>query len=115
MAIVTKDQLTAPGRFELGTDLVDVDGGQVRVRGLTRRESYEINRISGNEERELHIVAAGLVEPAMTVEEVTAWAEQGLAGELQDVSVRIAQLSRLVPESAKAATKSVSRRRRDQV
>lgn len=112
MGIVTAEQLTAVGRVKVVTAQVDVEGGHVVVRGLTRAEAHDVQVNAGGDEqeREIRICAAGMVKPELTVEQVRAWAASGPAGEMQDVSVRIAELSRLMPETAKEATKSVPRR-----
>lgn len=114
MAIVAKEQLMTR---RLGSELVDVDddGGQVRVRGLTRSEFFELQKIEDAEKREYALIAKGLVEPEMSASEVAQWAADNASGYVQEVSVAIGRLSRMLPEAAKEATKRAHGGRRARV
>jgi hypothetical protein len=90
----------------LATDVVPIPaaGGAVRVRALTRDEALSLP--DNEREKEAHVLALGIVEPALSVSEVKEWLRTSPAGELQAVSVRIAQLSGMLPDSAKETYKS---------
>lgn len=69
-------------------------GGQVKVRGLTRNEAIAVQQLEDMREKDNAMIAAGLVEPAMTVDDVAAWAEiPGSAGDTTEVSFQIATMS----------------------
>lgn len=109
---VTREQLLAGGR--LPQDKIEIEGvGVVTVRGLNRKEALQV-RESGDtpEEQEPWIIHFGMVEPALSLDDAEAWCRVAPAGELQELTVRIAELSGMVPGQAKDATKSVPRRRR---
>lgn len=111
MAIISKETLLSR---RLGTELVDVDdeGGQVRVRGLTRAEFFALQKIEDAEKREYALIAAGMTEPQLSPDEVAAWAADNASGYVQEVSVTIGRLSKMLPEAAKEATKRAARGRR---
>lgn len=91
----------------LPEDEVSIEGiGVVRVRALNRREAMETQRIEDPVERDHLIIALGLVDPRLTVSEVAQWAEASPAGEMEPVSVRIAEMSGMLPDSAKKAVKA---------
>jgi hypothetical protein len=77
--------------------------GVVRVRALSRDEALAIR--SGEAQPTLVIerlmIATGCVDPVLTVEEVERWQKARRNDELEAVSNRIAQLSKLMPESPK--------------
>lgn len=79
----------------IGTRLVDVTGvGKVEVRGLTRAEALRIQ--AGDldaAQMECELLAAALVNPALSVEEVSAWQSVATVGELEPVSLAIQELS----------------------
>jgi len=109
---VTREQLLDGGR--LPEDKVDLPGiGVVTIRGLNRKEALQV-RDSGEtpEEQEPWIIHFGMVEPALSYDDAVAWSQVAPAGELQDLTVRIAELSGMADGQAKDATKSVPRRRR---
>lgn len=83
---------------------LDVDGlGTVRVRGLTLLEYERILAEVGESEVQtlLNTVAAGLVEPALTSEELAQAGMQSVAV-LRPIFDRILTLSALNPETEKA-------------
>lgn len=92
---IEEEDLTLPG------------GGVVLVRGVTRQEFHDISQVRDDRRREYLTVSRGLVEPSMTPEQVAQWAEQGATGDIQEVVITIGRLSRMIPEAAKDATKSV--------
>lgn len=88
-------------------DDVEVPGmGTVRVRGLSRDETIDLQVLVGSKATECAVIALGLVDPVMTEDEVAEWQHVGLAGELEPVSTKIAELSGMLEDSAKAAYKS---------
>lgn len=91
----------------LPEDEVEVPGlGTVRVRGLSRAEATMIESAGTTEAKERKILAFGMVDPALTEAEVGRWMKAAPAGEIQPVSTRIAELSGMLDDSAKAAVKS---------
>lgn len=105
--MATAEQLTTR---RLPTDTVLVPGiGWVLVRGLSR---YEVLVSKQKEERlgllamERMMLEAGMLEPAMSEDAVTAWQKAGPAGEIEPVMNKIAELSGMLEDAAKAAYKS---------
>jgi hypothetical protein len=91
----------------LPEDDVEVpDVGVVRVRGLTRSEVLAAQEIEGTADRECQMLACGMVDPALTVDEARQWQEASPAAEIEPVVTRIAELSGMVETSAKDAIKS---------
>jgi hypothetical protein len=85
---------------------VDLPGvGTVRVRGLNRAEALRVEAAKGVEARERRILALGMVDPAITEAEAGQWQRNAPAGELDPVSTKIAELSGMLPGSAKEAVK----------
>lgn len=86
----------------LGEDVVDVDGvGPVRVRGLNRDESIRVGKEADPHKRDRIMLSCGMVDPAMTEEDVAAWQLAAPGGEIEDVSRKIAALSKLTEEAPK--------------
>jgi hypothetical protein len=86
---------------------VDIPGvGTIRVRGLSRHEGIHVGAANGTEASERRAIACGMVDPAMTEEEVGRWQRAAPAGELDPVSEAITRLSGMAPESAKEAVKT---------
>ena len=106
MAYVDKAALLAGG--QLPEDDVHVPGvGVVRVRGLNRAEAMAVQGAKGTEATERKILAFGMVKPAMTEAEVGQWQGASLAGAIEVVSRKIAELSGMLSESAKEQYKSL--------
>ncbi|KAB1925149.1 hypothetical protein F8280_12120 [Micromonospora noduli] len=85
---------------------VEVPGvGTVRVRGLNRSEAMDVGKIADLSLRDRTLIAIGMVEPSLSVSEVKRWGDAAPASELELVSRRIAQLSGMLPDSAKEAVK----------
>jgi hypothetical protein len=85
-------------------------GARVRIRALSRAEVLRIQTIGKDKALELerHTVAAGLVEPRMTVEQVAAWQSADRAGgEIGRLMEAIRDLSGLGPGAAKSGVQSV--------
>jgi hypothetical protein len=87
---------------------IDIPGvGTVRVRGLSRVEAMHVQAANGVEATERRILALGMVDPELTEAEVGQWQKASIASELEPVAQKIAELSGILPESAKETYKSV--------
>jgi triphosphoribosyl-dephospho-CoA synthetase len=82
------------------------DGSQVAIRALTRDEVLGSQDLPTLAERDNYIIAAGMTDPKLSVEDVAAWANEGDAGDLVAVSDGIAVLSGLKPGADKEAYKT---------
>lgn len=102
-----KAALLAP---RLPHDDIDIPGvGTVRVRGLTREELHltgqrQTEGVAATERLVLHL---GMVDPALTEDEVGEWQRNAPAMEVQPVLNRINELSGIGREFAKEAYKSL--------
>lgn len=86
------------------TEEVDIGRGTVTVKGLTRTEALKIGEAKTLLDRERKLVSWGSVDPMLTYQDVEAWqAQPGSAGEIEQVSRAIAQLSGML-EGAKKET-----------
>lgn len=109
----TKDHLVGAKAPKVGNGTVDVDGLEFEIRPLTREQQIEVQ-----ETREADGLAAadallchyGMVDPAMTLEEVAQWhREVGQGENAAAVSQGIGTISGMLRDSGKAAYKSVRR------
>lgn len=119
--VVTKEQLMTnrvPEPEEVPIPGLD---GVVRIRGLSRAQVLKIKteereadekREEGEEGEpvsfESRLVSAGLVEPAMTPEEVEVWRHSSLSPEIEEVTKAISTKSALNKGADKEAYKSTS-------
>lgn len=72
------------------------DGSTVGIRGLTRDEVLTVQEQSDSiARRDTLIVAAGMTDPKLSVDDVAAWAAAANAGDITAVSDAIAELSGL--------------------
>lgn len=83
------------------------DVGEIKIRGLSRLEAIRLDNAPDAAARDVIIFKAGIVEPALTEAEVRRMMTARPAGELEDLSRRIAELSRLLPGADKEQYKSV--------
>lgn len=91
----------------LPRDEVPVAGfGVVIVRSLNRLEAMQVSDMTDSTEREVCLLTLGIVEPTFTADEIRQWMVAAPAGELQEISQRIGQLSGLLEDSSKSAYKS---------
>lgn len=100
---VDKKQLFKP---RLPEAEVEVDGGTVRVRGLSRIEVLLVQAAEGTAAQERRILRYGMVEPTVTETEAEKWqkaAPGGNGGDLERVTGRIAELSGMAPAAEKDA------------
>jgi hypothetical protein len=83
------------------------DVGTIKIRGLSRREAVRLDNAPDAAARDVIIFRAGIVEPALTENEIRRMMDARPAGELEDLSRRIAELSRLLPGADQEQYKSV--------
>lgn len=98
-----KARLLAPRLPEADVEVPGV--GTVRVRGLNRAEAMSVQAANGIEATERRILALGMVDPPMTEAEAGQWQKNAPAGEIDPVSTKIAELSGMLPGSAKAVVR----------
>jgi hypothetical protein len=96
---------------------VDLPSGQgsVTVRGLSRMEATRVQKAYRGEdvdEAEVIILACGLVDPALTEAEARAWREVAAAGDVEAISQKISELSKLDDGGGKGPTTSSRSRRK---
>lgn len=85
---------------------VEVPGiGIMRVRGLSRTEALHCRDTSDIVTVERRMIALGLVDPVLTEGEVKRWQENSPASELEELTLRISELSGMTEGAAKAAYK----------
>lgn len=76
---------------------VEITGvGFVTVRGLSRAEAYALRSIEEQASLEVRVLACGMVEPALTPEEVQTWRFAATYHEIEPVVGAILELSGLV-------------------
>jgi hypothetical protein len=78
------------------------DGSTVAVRALTRDEVLQSQLLDDIGDRDTFIIAMGMIDPKLSVEDVAAWAAAGEAGDLVAVSDRIGELSGLKQGAGKS-------------
>lgn len=100
-------------KHRLGERVVDLPGvGQVRVRGLSRQEVFEIQKIKDTEAMERRVVFCALVEPKLSEDDVAEWYAHAPAGEIDLVVTPIQELSGLAEGAAKSSVPTVRGRTR---
>ncbi|HZO69206.1 MAG TPA: hypothetical protein VFB74_29805 [Kribbellaceae bacterium] len=105
MTFASKDELL---KARLPEAVVTIEGvGDVRVRGLSRVEAMLIQKVDDPEARERRILAYGMVEPSVTEAEAGRWQKASVAGELEPVTQKIAELSGILTGADKEAYKSL--------
>lgn len=104
----TKDHLLKPS-VEHGT--VTVDGLDYEIRPLSRKQQISVQEIrerDGLAAADAQLVAWGLVDPALTREDVELWQDTpGQAQAAAAVSEGIGRISGMMPDSGKESYKSV--------
>ncbi len=94
-AAVSKEALLATKG--LGTKEVEVPGvGTVVVRGLSRAEVVQMQAAGSPDAMENRMMAAAMVEPPLTVEEVVEWRAEAPSEVVRPISDAILALSGLV-------------------
>lgn len=71
------------------------DGSKVGIRALTRDEVLESQGLDSLAARDNYIVATGMTDPKLSIEDVAMWAAEGNAGDLVAVTDAVAELSGL--------------------
>lgn len=101
MERATKEQLMTR---RLPTEEVPIEGvGTVLVRGLSRWEMVEVNKLEGDRQRQDNLaVFYGLAEPDMTQDEVMAWRKAGAVMEIEGIARKINKLSGIGKDAAKS-------------
>jgi hypothetical protein len=115
MTRATKDHLRKSNVRTAGTLEITLpsDGSTVLIRGLTRDEIVDAQeRFPGStKDRDNVCIAAGLVDPAMTEDEVAEWAAGAPAGDLTHVSEQIQERSGLREGAGKSGVRPARKRR----
>ncbi len=86
------DDLLGQSTPERWVDLDDL-GKRVKVRGLTRPESITVSEIENVTKRDRQMVVMGMVEPAMTFDQVVRWGKSAASGQIERVTEAINELS----------------------
>lgn len=105
MERATIQGLTTP---RLKTDELEIEGvGSVLVRGLSRWEMVECQKLEDNRQRQDTLaVHYGMLEPAMAEHEVMAWRKAGNAMEIEAVARKVNELSGIGKDAAKSDVQS---------
>lgn len=108
MGNLTREQILAR---KMGRTIVELpDGGTVEVRALNRREALTMAKIQDHAERDVMLIAAGMVDPVLTEDDVRAWGEQDSTNVLEIVSRAIGELSGMVEGAGKSGVSRARRR-----
>lgn len=98
----------------INEDTVDIEGvGTVRVRGLSRgevfalRKAKEAGRLKDEAAWDRRLVSLAMVDPEMTEDEVGEWQDNSPAGELEDVTKKIQELSGMAEGADKSSVEDV--------
>lgn len=78
------------------------DGSTVAIRAMTRDEVIEMQQIEDLATKDNFIIATGMTDPKLSMDDVAAWAGTGDAGDLVAVSDAIAELSGLKKGAGKS-------------
>jgi hypothetical protein len=85
--------------------------GTVEIRALTRDQALAISTDAETlAEKDNLLIAQGLVNPAMSIEDVAAWAGDESAGVLSGLSQRIAEISGMAEGAGKSRVPRARRR-----
>lgn len=111
--MLTRDQILAR---KMGHDFVQIGDDPddvVQVRGLNREEAIALAVLDEPVERDRFLIATGLVDPIMTLDDVAAWGKQdggGPGSALEKLSQRISELSSMVEGAGKSGVPRARRR-----
>jgi len=88
----------------LKTEEVPVEGvGTVLLRGLSRWEMVEVQKLEDDRQRQDNLaIFYGMVEPAMTQDEVMAWRKAGGVMEIETIARKVNELSGVGKDAAKS-------------
>ncbi len=100
MANLTREQILArkTGRGKATLP----DGSTVSIRALTRDEVLALQDLETLADKDNFLVAKGMTDPVLTVDDVAAWAAAGDAGDIAAVSDAIGELSGLKAGAGKS-------------
>lgn len=99
MAYIDKAALFVPNLEE---DDVNIDGGSVRVRALSRFHAGQVQERTETDARDRLSIVHGVINPVLSESEAGEWMKAAKAGDIIAVVTRIAQLSGLMEYSPKA-------------
>lgn len=85
--------------------------GTVEIRGITRDQALEVREAQTIADKDNLLVSFGLVNPAMTPDDVAAWASQESAGVMSGLSQRIGEISGMGEGAGKSGVPRPRRRR----
>lgn len=85
--------------------------GTVRVRGLSRQEAVKVTD-DDNWVMERRALAAGMLDPKMTEDEVDQWRAVAVAADVQAVAKAISDMSNMDADAGKGPTARSRRTRR---
>lgn len=94
---------------------VEIPGvGVVRVRGLTRAEALDVQKVDQKDPGALErkVLHLGLVDPPLSEAEVQEWYDAAPAGEIDPVTAAIQELSGLAEGAGKSGVQTVRRQPR---
>lgn len=99
---LTREQILA--RKTSGhTEVFTYDGEEIAIiRGLTRNEALRCRELPTVEEQDNLLISLGMVDPTMTAEDVSVWADSDNAGLLSAISSRIGELSKMSEGAGKS-------------
>lgn len=113
MTALSRDEILARKVYG-DVERVPLGDGYVVVRGLTRGEAHETYGKS-TIDAETIAIAYGMVEPAMSRDDVAEWLAADVSGAIQPVITAIQRLSGNEDGAGKEYTKSVSGRESETV
>lgn len=100
---IDRDQLLAHARVLPEHD-VETPAGTVRVRALSRAEVLSLAPLAGDaQEIEVRVVAWGLIDPALSVDEVRDWQKATTGEAITAISDAVAKLSGMGPDAQSEA------------
>lgn len=105
-----KAKLLAKRTGAAATKTVTVNGVDVTVRALTRREILRAQKLHDGTDIELierAMLAIAIVDPVMTEDDIATWQDVSPAGELEPVTDAVSELSKINIGAAKETYKSV--------
>ena len=81
--------------------------GTVKIRGLSVAEVRSIQALTDLGAQERRMVACGLLDPALTEDEVGTWQENSAPGEIDGLVGAIAELSGMAQKADKSGVSAV--------
>jgi hypothetical protein len=104
--VIDKGALLARRLGEADHEIAGV--GTVRIRGLSRAELLALQALDGGAlVSDRRMVALALVDPKLTEDEVAVWQDNSHAGEIEQLTLAIAELSGIGVGAAKSGVSGV--------